>query len=164
MNLKFVGNKKLIDFFYIFLIFTLDRISKIFVLNLSEKYSQLELYQSSFVNIFLIWNKGIAFGLLSFERNNLYNLITILISVIILILFVLVFKSEKLKKLSYIFITGGALGNLFDRIIYNSVPDFIDVHFREFHWFIFNIADIFITIGVICLIFDEIILERKRHD
>ena len=164
MNLKFVGNKKLIDFFYIFLIFTLDRISKIFVLNLSEKYSQLELYQSSFVNIFLIWNKGIAFGLLSFERNNLYNLITILILVIILILFVLVFKSEKLKKLSYIFITGGALGNLFDRIIYNSVPDFIDVHFREFHWFIFNIADIFITIGVICLIFDEIILERKRYD
>ena len=164
MNLKFVGNKKLIDFFYIFLIFSLDRISKIFVLNLSEKYSQLELYQSSFVNIFLIWNKGIAFGLLSFERNNLYNLITILILVIILILFVLVFKSEKLKKMSYIFITGGALGNLFDRIIYNSVPDFIDVHFREFHWFIFNIADIFITIGVICLIFDEIILERKRYD
>ena len=163
MNLKFVGNKKLIDFFFIFLIFSLDRISKIFVLNLSEKYSQLELYQSSFVNIFLIWNKGIAFGLLSFERNNLYNLITILISVIILILFVLVFKSEKLKKMSYIFITGGALGNLFDRIIYNSVPDFIDVHFREFHWFIFNIADIFITIGVICLIYDEIFIEKKKN-
>ena len=164
MSLKLIGNKRLIDFFYIFLIFALDRISKIFVLNLSEKYSQFELYQSSFVNIFLIWNKGIAFGLLSFERNNLYNLITVLILVIILILFVLVFKSEKLKKMSYIFITGGALGNLFDRIIYNSVPDFIDIHFKEFHWFIFNIADIFITIGVICLIFDEIILERKRHD
>ena len=164
MILKFIGNKRLIDFFYIFLIFALDRISKIFVLNLSEKYSQLELYQSSFINIFLIWNKGIAFGLLSFERNSLYNLITVLILVIILILFVLVFKSEKLKKMSYIFITGGAIGNLFDRIVYNSVPDFIDVHFREFHWFIFNIADIFITIGVICLIFDEIILERKRYD
>ena len=164
MNYKFLGNKKLIDIFYIFLIFILDRISKIFVLNLSEKYSQLELYQSSFINIFLIWNKGIAFGLLSFERNSLYNLITVLILVIILILFVLVFKSEKFKKKSYIFITGGALGNLFDRIIYNSVPDFIDIHFKEFHWFIFNIADIFITIGVICLIFDEIILERKRYD
>ena len=164
MNLKFVGNKKLIDFFYIFLIFSLDRISKIFVLNLSEKYSQLELYQSSFINIFLIWNKGIAFGLLSFERNSLYNLITVLILVIILILFVLVFKSEKFKKMSYIFITGGALGNLFDRIIYNSVPDFIDIHFKEFHWFIFNIADIFITIGVICLIYDEVFFEGKKHD
>tara|TARA_Y100000591_G_scaffold43186_1_gene32031 strand:+ start:51 stop:545 length:495 start_codon:yes stop_codon:yes gene_type:complete len=164
MSLKFIGSKKLLDFFYIFLIFTLDRISKIFVLNLSEKYSELELYQSSFINIFLIWNKGIAFGLLSFERNDFYNLITILIVFIILILFILVIKSEKIKKMSYIFITGGALGNLFDRIIYNSVPDFIDIHYKEFHWFIFNIADIFITIGVICLIFDEIFLERKRHD
>ena len=164
MNLKFIGNKRLIDFFYIFLIFALDRISKILVLSLSEKYSEIELYQSSFVNIFLIWNKGIAFGLLSFEKNDLYNLITVLIFVIILILFVLVFKSEGFKKISYIFITGGALGNLFDRIVYNSVPDFIDIHYKEFHWFIFNIADIFITIGVICLIFDEIILERKRYD
>jgi len=164
MNSKFMVAKKLVDFFYIFLIFILDRISKIFVINLSEKYSELELYQSTFINIFLIWNKGIAFGLLSFEENGLYNLITVLILVIILILFVLVFKSEKFKKMSYIFITGGALGNLFDRIIYNSVPDFIDIHFKEFHWFIFNIADIFITIGVICLIFDEIILERKRYD
>ena len=164
MNLKFIGNKRLIDFFYIFLIFALDRISKILVLSLSEKYSEIELYQSSFVNIFLIWNKGIAFGLLSFEKNDLYNLITVLIFVLILILFVLVFKSERFKKISYIFITGGALGNLFDRIVYNSVPDFIDIHYKEFHWFIFNIADIFITIGVICLIFDEIILERKRYD
>ena len=164
MNLKFIGNKRLIDFFYIFLIFALDRISKILVLSLSEKYSEIELYQSSFINIFLIWNKGIAFGLLSFEKNDLYNLITVLIFVIILILFFLVLKSEKFKKISYIFITGGALGNLFDRIVYNSVPDFIDIHYKEFHWFIFNIADIFITIGVICLIFDEIILERKRYD
>ena len=164
MNLKFIGNKRLIDFFYIFLIFALDRISKILVLSLSEKYSEIELYQSSFINIFLIWNKGIAFGLLSFEKNDLYNLITVLIFVIILILFFLVFKSERFKKISYIFITGGALGNLFDRIVYNSVPDFIDIHYKEFHWFIFNIADIFITIGVICLIFDEIILERKRYD
>ena len=161
MNYKFLGNKKLIDIFYIFLIFILDRISKIFVLNLSEKYSQLELYQSSFINIFLIWNKGIAFGLLSFERNSLYNLITVLILVIILILFVLVFKSEKFKKMSYIFITGGALGNLFDRIIYNSVPDFIDIHFKEFHWFIFNIADIFISLGVIILITIEFFGRKK---
>ena len=164
MNLKFIGNKRLIDFFYIFLIFALDRISKILVLSLSEKYSEIELYQSSFVNIFLIWNKGIAFGLLSFEKNDLYNLITVLIFVIILILFVLVFKSERFKKISYIFITGGALGNLFDRIVYNSVPDFIDIHYKEFHWFIFNIADIFITIGVICLIFDEVFLQKQRNE
>ena len=161
MNLKFIGNKRLIDFFYIFLIFALDRISKILVLSLSEKYSEIELYQSSFVNIFLIWNKGIAFGLLSFEKNDLYNLITVLIFVIILILFVLVFKSERFKKISYIFITGGALGNLFDRIVYNSVPDFIDIHYKEFHWFIFNIADIFISLGVVILIVLEFFGKKK---
>ena len=135
-----------------------------YVIYLSEKSFGSEIFNSLFLNIFLIWNKGIAFGLLSFDQNNLYNSITVFILIIILILFVLIYKSEKLKKYSYIMITGGALGNLFDRFMYSSVPDFIDIHFKEFHWFIFNVADIFITIGIICLIFDEIFLERKSNE
>ena len=164
MNLKILFQKKLIIFFYIFLIFILDRITKMYVIYLSEKSFGSEIFNSLFLNIFLIWNKGIAFGLLSFDQNNLYNSITVFILIIILILFVLIYKSEKLKKYSYIMITGGALGNLFDRIMYSSVPDFIDIHFKEFHWFIFNVADIFITIGILCLIFDEIFLERKNNE
>jgi len=164
MNLKILFQKKLIIFFYIFLIFILDRITKMYVIYLSEKSLGSEIFNSLFLNIFLIWNKGIAFGLLSFDQNNLYNFITVFILIIILILFVLIYKSEKLKKYSYIMITGGALGNLFDRIKYSSVPDFIDIHFKEFHWFIFNVADIFITIGILCLIFDEIFLERKSNE
>ena len=112
----------------------------------------------------LIWNDGIAFGLLSSKENYLYNLISLIIIIIILILFYLIYKTKKFKKFSYILVTGGALGNVFDRVFYKSVPDFIDVHFNGFHWFIFNIADIFITIGVICLIYDEIFIEKTEND
>jgi len=164
MSLQFLFKKKITYFFYILSIFIIDRITKLYVINLSDKYSESELFSSLYLNIFLIWNKGIAFGLLSFNQNNLYNFITVFILIIILILIVLVFRSEKLKKYSYIMITGGALGNLFDRIVYKSVPDFIDIHFNEYHWFIFNVADIFITIGIVCLIFDEIFLERKGNE
>jgi signal peptidase II len=161
MNLKFLSFKNLSSLILLFSIFILDRISKIYVITLSGENFEAELYESTFLNIILIWNKGIAFGLLSFDQSYFYNLITIFITLIIFILIVLIFKSENLKKYSYILVTGGALGNLFDRIIYNSVPDFIDIHYNELHWFIFNIADIFITIGIICLIFDEIFLEKK---
>ena len=161
MNLKFLSFKNLSSLILLFSIFIFDRISKIYVITLSGENFEAELYESTFLNIILIWNKGIAFGLLSFDQSYFYNLITIFITLIIFILIVLIFKSENLKKYSYILVTGGALGNLFDRIIYNSVPDFIDIHYNELHWFIFNIADIFITIGIICLIFDEIFLEKK---
>ena len=161
MNLKSLSLKNLISLVLLFSIFIFDRISKIYILSLSRENFEAELYESTFLNIILIWNKGIAFGLLSFDQSYFYNLITIFITLIIFILIVLIFKSENLKKYSYILVTGGALGNLFDRIIYNSVPDFIDIHYNELHWFIFNIADIFITIGIICLIFDEIFLEKK---
>ena len=164
MNLKFLLLKNLTSLVILFTIFTCDRISKIYVIFLSKENFEIELYESTFLNIILIWNKGIAFGLLSFDQSFIYDLITGFITFIIFILFVLIFKSENLKKYSYILVTGGALGNLFDRIIYSSVPDFIDIHYNEFHWFKFNIADIFITIGIICLIFDEIFLEKKRYE
>ena len=158
---KLLSNKTLINILFICFIFIIDRASKLYVILINKQKLENELYASEFLNIFLIWNKGIAFGFLSFENDHLYNAITIIITCIILVLFILIFKTEKLKKYSYIMIAGGALGNLLDRIIYNSVPDFIDIHYNGFHWFIFNIADIFITIGVICLIFDEIFLEKK---
>ena len=161
---NYLNNKLLINFLSIIIIFLLDRVSKFYVISQTEEILSSNLFTSKFLNISLIWNEGIAFGLLSFENKTLYNLITILIAAIIVILLFLISKNEKIKKFSYIAISGGALGNLFDRITYRSVPDFIDLHYNGFHWFIFNIADIFITFGVICLICDEIFLEKYRNE
>ena len=163
MITKNFSKKNFINFLIIFFIFFLDRISKFIVIYLADKDNSSELFLSKFLNIQLIWNDGIAFGLLSIQESYLYNIITLLIGFIILVLIYLIYKSQNFKKFSYILVTGGALGNIFDRIVYKSVPDFIDFHFNGFHWFIFNIADIFITIGVICLIYDEIFLEKKEN-
>ena len=119
-------------------------------------------FGKKYVNITLIWNEGIAFGLLSFDQENLYNLLTILIILIIFFILVMVLKSSGLKKLALVMILGGALGNVFDRILYKSVPDFIDFHVGEFHWFIFNIADVFITIGVFSMILFEFIGNNQK--
>ena len=164
MIFKNLKNKLNISLFSIIFIFLIDRISKFYIINLSQENFDNELFISTYLNIVLIWNDGIAFGLLSSKENYLYNLISLIIIIIILILFYLIYKSKNFKKFSYILVTGGALGNVFDRILYKSVPDFIDVHFNGFHWFIFNIADIFITIGVICLIYDEIFIEKTEND
>ena len=164
MIYKNLKNKLNISLFSIIFIFVIDRISKFYIIYLSQKNFDNELFISTYLNIILIWNDGIAFGLLSSKENYLYNLISLIIIIIILILFYLIYKSKNFKKFSYILVTGGALGNVFDRILYKSVPDFIDVHFNGFHWFIFNIADIFITIGVICLIYDEIFIEKTEND
>ena len=143
-------------------IFILDRLTKIYVIYLDKINNGSEIFSSKFLNIYLIWNQGIAFGLLSFEKDNLYNILTALIIIIILVLFVLITRSTGLKKYSLTMITGGALGNVFDRIYSKAVPDFIDFHVGNFHWFIFNIADIFITIGVILMIFLELIDNNKN--
>ena len=110
----------------------------------------------------MIWNNGIAFGLLSFDSNFYYNIITLIIFVVIFIL-ILFIKNLDSNSYFYSMVVGGALGNLMDRIRFSSVPDFIDLHYQGFHWFVFNGADIFITIGVICLIFDEVFLEKNRN-
>ena len=147
---------------FIFLIFLLDRVSKTYVIYLNDKLLGIEILSSKFLNIRLIWNEGIAFGLLSFDQENFYNLLTIIIIIIIFFIFVMTLKSSGLKKFSLMMILGGALGNVFDRILYKSVPDFIDFHVGEFHWFIFNVADIFITIGVIFMIFLELIDNNRE--
>ena len=139
----------------IMVIFSLDRISKFYIILKSETNLSSSLYTSKFLNINLIWNEGIAFGLFSFNENYLYNLLTILIVIVIFIILIMIIKSEGFKRYALSMIFGGAVGNLYDRIFYSAVPDFIDFHIKDFHWFIFNVADIFITIGVIIMILSE---------
>ena len=157
---KFEYKKTLIYFFIIFIIFLIDRISKIYLLNISESGVEIDFYILPFLNIYLVWNTGIGFGLFSMDANYLYHFLTTIIGVIILILIVLLFKLAGIKKYLIAMVLGGSLGNFFDRIYYFAVPDFVDFHIGNFHWFIFNIADIFITIGIICLILVEIFSQN----
>jgi len=144
---KYLTKKFYISSTIVFFIFFLDRISKSYVINLDKLNYSSELYKSKFLNINLIWNEGIAFGLLSFDQGNLYNLISLLIAIIIVIVFFMIIKNNNIKRYPLLMIFGGAIGNLYDRITFKAVPDFIDFHIGEFHWFIFNVADIFISVG-----------------
>ena len=150
----------LIKFSLISLIFLVDQISKYYIINIF-KFQNDSIYLTSFLNFQLIWNEGIAFGLLSFENNFYYNSITLVIVAVILILLFLV-KDHDRYSYFYSMIVGGALGNLIDRIRYSSVPDFIDFHIGNYHWFVFNIADIFVSLGVFCLIIAEIFFNKNK--
>ncbi len=154
------------NFFIIFLIFLLDRVTKLYVIFLNEKNLEPNLFNTKFLNIYLIWNEGIAFGLFSSIEDSIYNFLTFLILVLIIILIFMIIRSEGLKKYSLLLIIGGALGNIYDRVFYAAVPDFIDFHIGNFHWFIFNVADIFITLGVILMIIIEITgnNKNKKHE
>ena len=164
MILKNLDKKFLINSFLVLLIFLLDRLSKIYVVYLDNKFLGSEIFSSKYLNISLIWNEGIAFGLLSFDQDNLYNLLTFLIILIIFFIIVMILKSSGFKKYALLLILGGALGNIFDRLMYKAVPDFIDFHVGDFHWFIFNVADIFVTLGVIFMILLEFIDNDKVND
>ena len=159
---KILSKSFIISTILVFSIFLLDRLSKIYVIFLDNKFFGSEIFSSKFLNISLIWNEGIAFGLLSFNEKIFYNLLTFIILVIILIIFFMALKSYGFKKYSLLMILGGALGNIYDRIFYGAVPDFIDFHIGNFHWFIFNVADIFITFGVIFMIIIEITGNNKN--
>ena len=152
------------DILILFLIFIFDRFSKIYVIYLSEKNNYSQIFSSKFLDIHLIWNEGIAFGLLSSSETYFYNLISTIIAIIIFILFLMIIRSKGLKKLLLISILGGAIGNFYDRMVYKAVPDFIDFHINDFHWFIFNIADIFISIGVFFMILYEIIDNNSEKN
>ena len=150
---KILFNKKNIYiFFIILLIFFLDRVSKIMIL---ENFNENTYYINSFVNISLTWNTGIGFGLLSFNTSLIYNSITAVIGFVIIALTYITFKSNNFERIIYSVIIGGAIGNIYDRLTYKAVPDFIDLHYNNFHWFTFNVADIFITIGIIGMITKE---------
>ena len=157
--------KKYIIYLILFIIiFSTDRLTKIYILNLAEINNTLDIYITSFLNFYLIWNKGIAFGLLSFDKNIVYNFITFFIALVTLIILIIALKSSDFKGYLFMIIFSGSIGNLFDRLYFSAVPDFIDFHINDFHWFIFNVADIFISLGVICLIFVEIFINKEVND
>ena len=161
MILKNLDKSFLIKLSLIFIIFVSDRISKIYVIYLDNKLLGSEIFSSNFLNINLIWNEGIAFGLFSFNDKIFYNILTIIIIIIILIIFFMIIKSDGFRKYSLLMILGGALGNVFDRLYYKAVPDFIDFHVGDFHWFIFNFADVFISLGVFFMILLEFLGNNK---
>ena len=153
--------KNLFCFLIIILIFSFDRISKVKIIDHQVKDNQI--YINDFMNFELIWNTGIGFGLLSSNSNFIYNSITAVISGIIVFIIYLILKSSFMDKLFLSLILGGALGNLYDRFTYNAVPDFIDIHYKSFHWFTFNIADIFITAGIIMLLVKELFIKDEKN-
>jgi signal peptidase II len=157
-----MNKKKIYLFIFVLVLFIIDRVSKILILKNFLNNSSSEIYINSFLNFSLVWNSGIGFGILQLEANIFYLLISIIISAINLILIYWMFTSSNyLESIFISIILGGALGNLFDRYYYSSVPDFIDLHYESFHWFTFNIADIFITIGIIGLIIIDLLKIKK---
>ena len=162
MIIKFFDKNFNISFSIVALIYFLDRLTKIFVIHLDKNSLGPEIFSSTYLNIVLIWNKGIAFGLFSFDKSHLYNTLSLIISIIIFILIIMSLKSQGFKRYSLLMIVGGALGNLHDRIFSNAVPDFIDFHVGNFHWFIFNVSDIFITLGVISMIGLELADNKSK--
>ena len=150
-----------LNFIIITTIFLIDRISKFYIIKLAEVESSVDVYVTPYLNLFLIWNKGIAFGLLSMNESIIYNTITLIIGLIIIFILFMMWKNDNIQRYFLALVAGGALGNLYDRIVYTAVPDFIDLHFHGFHWFVFNVADIFITVGVFCLILVEFFYNNK---
>ena len=153
--------KNFFSLLLVFILFSIDRLTKYLIVIYSNSSGELIVPITSFLKLNLIWNSGIAFGLLSFQKDLYYNSLTLILIVITLILSYFMIKSKDGEKAGFCLIIGGSLGNIFDRIYYSSVVDFIDFHINNFHWFIFNVADIFITIGVIILIVLEIF---KKYD
>ena len=162
--LKVNFKKKISNFIIVLVIFLADRLSKIYILRIAELEKTVDIYVTQYLNFYLIWNKGIAFGLFSFNESFIYNVITFIIVTITIVILVMIIKNKGFKKNSLLLVFGGSLGNLFDRVYYSAVPDFIDLHINNFHWFIFNIADIFITLGIICLIYVEIFFKNGENE
>tara|TARA_B100001175_G_C19424206_1_gene597707 strand:- start:24 stop:500 length:477 start_codon:yes stop_codon:yes gene_type:complete len=155
MKKKFFWN-----FFFILAVFLLDRVSKISIINLLENSDNGHIQVTNFLSFNLIWNEGIAFGLFSFDEKLYYNFLTIIIILVTAVILWMILKTRGLEKIAFLMIFGGSLGNIFDRLVYASVPDFIDLHFNNFNWFIFNVADIFISMGVILLIYFEFFKKK----
>ena len=153
--------KSILDIFFVLGVFLLDRITKLLIINFASFNDEFNLEINSFISFNLIWNNGIAFGLFSFDQAIYYNLLTAIILLIIVCIIWFIRKTKGLEKFAFTMVLGGSLGNVYDRIFYSSVPDFIDIHFYNLHWFIFNVADIFISIGVIMLIYLEIFNKKK---
>ena len=143
---------------FVLITFFLDRYSK---LQIIKNFSENTFYFNDFINLDLIWNTGIGFGLLTTADNLIYNIISSIIGIVIIIIIYISFKSDKFDKIVFSFIIGGALGNFYDRLVFKGVPDFIDLHYGNFHWFTFNLADIFISIGIIAFIIKGFFIKNN---
>ncbi len=153
--------RNFVNFFFVISIFLIDRFSKLVMINSSTIDGSSNVLINDFLSFNLVWNDGIAFGLFSFDQKVYYNFLTAIILLITLIILWMILKTKGLEKIAFMMILGGSTGNIFDRLYYSSVPDFIDIHYGNFHWFIFNVADIFISIGVLLLIILEIFIKNK---
>ena len=156
---KFFSKTIIVPILVFFFIFVLDRVMKIFVIN--NQLNDQSIFVNDYLNLELVWNTGIGFGLLSLDANMYYHLISLVIFSVIIFLFYLINKAIYVEKILFSLILGGAAGNLYDRLVYFAVPDFIDFHVEDFHWFTFNIADIFITLGIILIIVQDLLLKKK---
>tara|TARA_Y100001936_G_scaffold230134_1_gene252943 strand:- start:230 stop:709 length:480 start_codon:yes stop_codon:yes gene_type:complete len=153
----------ILNFFIILIIFFLDRISKLYIINIAETEGTVDIIVNSFLNIILVWNSGIGFGLFQLDQTFIYHLITSFIITINIVIIYLLLNTNNFNKILFSMILGGSLGNLYDRIYYSAVPDFIDLNYNGYHWFVFNVADIFITIGIFVLIFFEIFKKKNEN-
>ena len=154
---SFFSVENLVVSFFILVLFFLDRASKIYVIN---NFNENSVYLNDYLNIDLLWNTGIGFGLFSTNSSLIYSLISILISFVVIFLLYLMLSSKKFDKFALAILIGGAVGNLYDRISYNAVPDFIDIHYKNYHWFTFNFADIFISLGIIFILLRDIFTKN----
>jgi signal peptidase II len=156
---KFFSKTIIVPILVFFFVFVFDRVMKIFIINHQLNYQSI--FVNDYLNLELVWNTGIGFGLLSLDANMYYHLISLVIFSVIIFLFYLINKAIYVEKILFSLILGGAAGNLYDRLVYFAVPDFIDFHVDDFHWFTFNIADIFITLGIILIIVQDLLLKKK---
>ena len=154
---SFFSIENLVASFFILVLFFLDRASKIYVI---KNFNENSIYLNDYLNIDLLWNTGIGFGLFSTNSSLIYSLISILISFVVIFLLYLMLSSKKFDKFALAILIGGAVGNLYDRISYNAVPDFIDIHYKNYHWFTFNFADIFISLGIIFILLRDIFTKN----
>ncbi len=157
-----IKKKLIFNFSIIFFIFFLDRISKLYILNIAEHEGIVDITINSYLNIILVWNSGIGFGLFQLDESFVYNLFTILILIINFVIIYLFIYANDIHKILFAMILGGSFGNFYDRIYFSAVPDFIDLNYNGYHWFVFNVADIFISIGIFMLIFLEIFKKKNE--
>ena len=157
---KFFSKETIIPLLMIFFVFIFDRITKKAIIN--NQLDNKSIFINEYLNFELVWNTGIGFGLLSQDANIYYHLISFIIFSVIIFLIYLIIKANFVEKFLFSIILGGAIGNLYDRLIYFAVPDFIDIHVNDFHWFTFNIADIFITLGITLIIIKDLIFKKNE--
>ena len=162
MEVKKLNKNFYLNFSLVLFIFLIDRISKLYVIHKDKINFNSEIYSSKFLNIHLIWNEGIAFGLFSFNEDYLYNFLTFLIFIVIIFIIFMIRKSDLLRKYALLLVLGGALGNFYDRLVLGYVIDFLDFHWSGIHFPAFNIADMAITIGAVLFIMDNLFLSSKK--